>query len=116
MKQRITHYILIGLIACGFFSVPAVSVAGKWEPKALLLRQRWGLGTETVNGKIYAIGGQDDLPAAGKKSDRVRPREGPMDGEKGHSNGAISNRYRNGPGGRSMFSGEPPIILKRSRR
>ena len=67
MKQRITHYILIGLIACGFFGVPDVSVAGKWEPKAPLLRKRWGLGTETVNGKIYAIGGQDDLPDAGKK-------------------------------------------------
>ena len=67
MKQRITHYILIGLITCGLFSFPPTSVAGKWEPKALLLRQRWGLGTETVNGKIYAIGGQDDLPAAGKR-------------------------------------------------
>ena len=67
MKQRITHYILIGLIACGLFGVPPTSFAGKWEPKALLLRQRWGLGTETVNGKIYAIGGQDDLPAAGKR-------------------------------------------------
>ena len=67
MKQRITHYILIGLIACGLFDFPSISFAGKWEPKAPLLRQRWGLGVETVNGKIYAIGGQDDLPVAGKR-------------------------------------------------
>ena len=67
MKRLIIHSTLAGLILCGFFGVPAESVAGKWEPKALLLRQRWGLGAETVNGKIYAIGGQDDLPAAGKR-------------------------------------------------
>ena len=67
MKRRITHYILIGLIACGLFGVPPTSFAGKWEEKAPLLRKRWGLGTETVSGKIYAIGGQDDLPVAGKK-------------------------------------------------
>ena len=67
MKRLIIHSTLAGLILCGFFGVLAESVAGKWEPKALLLRQRWGLGTETVNGKIYAIGGQDDLPAAGKR-------------------------------------------------
>ena len=67
MRRLIIHSTLAGLILCGFFGVLAESVAGKWEPKALLLRQRWGLGAETVNGKIYAIGGQDDLPAAGKR-------------------------------------------------
>ena len=67
MKRLIIHSTLAGLILCGFFGVLAESVAGNGEPKALLLRQRWGLGTETVNGKIYAIGGQDDLPAAGKR-------------------------------------------------
>jgi N-acetylneuraminic acid mutarotase len=67
VRRLIIHSTLAGLILCGFFGVLAESVAGKWEPKALLLRQRWGLGAETVNGKIYAIGGQDDLPAAGKR-------------------------------------------------
>ena len=58
MKRLIIHSVLAGLVLCGFFGVPAVTIAGKWEPKAPLLRKRWGLGTETVNGKIYAIGGQ----------------------------------------------------------
>ena len=66
MKYRITHYILIGLILCGLLDFSPTSFAGKWEAKAPLLRQRWGLGTETVNGKIYAIGGQDDLQVPGK--------------------------------------------------
>ena len=66
MKYRIIHYILIGLILCGLLGFSPTSFAGKWEAKAPLLRQRWGLGTETVNGKIYAIGGQDDLQVPGK--------------------------------------------------
>ena len=111
MKQRITHYILIGLIACGLFGFPPTSVAGKWEPKALLLRQRWGLGAETVNGKIYAIGGQDDLPAAGKRVAEW-------------TNGQRKRTFQQDDfeslpewsGERFMLSGEPPIILKRSRR
>ena len=67
MKRLIIHSALAGLVLCGFFGVPVVSFAGEWEPKAPLLRKRWGLGAETVNGKIYAIGGQDDLPVAGKR-------------------------------------------------
>ena len=67
MKRLIIHSTLAGLVLCGFFGVPGASFAGEWKPKAPLLRKRWGLGTETVNGKIYAIGGQDDLPDAGKK-------------------------------------------------
>ena len=68
MKHLRIHSMLAGLVLCGgLFGVSTASFAGKWEAKALLLRQRWGLGAETVNGKIYAIGGQDDLPAAGKR-------------------------------------------------
>ena len=68
MKHLRIHSMLAGLVLCGgLFGVSTASFAGKWEAKALLLRQRWGLDAETVNGKIYAIGGQDDLPAAGKR-------------------------------------------------
>ena len=67
MKHRIIYYILAGLIVYGMSGFSTMSFAGKWEAKAPLLRQRWGLGAETVNGKIYAIGGQDDLPVAGEK-------------------------------------------------
>ena len=73
MKHRVTHYILIGLMVSGLLGFSPTSFAGKWEEKAPLLRQRWGLGTETVNGKIYAIGGQDDLPVAGKRMAEYDP-------------------------------------------
>ena len=65
--MKLTHYILIGLIACGLFGCSPNQCRRKVEEKATLLRKRWGLGTETVSGKIYAIGGQDDLPVAGKR-------------------------------------------------
>ena len=66
MKHRITHYILIGLMVSGLLGFSPASFAGKWDVKVPLPRQRWGLGTETVNGKIYAIGGQDDLQVPGQ--------------------------------------------------
>ena len=58
MKHLIIRSTLAASLAlCCLFGVLTVSFAGEWEAKAPLLRKRWGLGTETVNGKIYAIGG-----------------------------------------------------------
>ncbi len=72
MKYRILCYLLIGLIASGTFGFSTTSLAGDWEEKAdmpqigALSGGLWGLGTAVVNGKIYTIGGQDDLQVPGK--------------------------------------------------
>ena len=72
MKHRGLGYLLTGLIAGGLFGFSTISFAGAWEERAdmpkigALSGGLWGLGTETVNGKIYTIGGQDDLEVPGK--------------------------------------------------
>ena len=67
MKHIIKNWILTGLILYGLFGVSAVSSAGTWEVgENLMPARRWGLGTSVVNGRIYAIGGQDDTPEVSK--------------------------------------------------
>ena len=72
MKYQIRCYLLTGLIACGMFGFSTIGFAGEWEEKAdmpqigALSGGLWGLGAEVMNGKIYTIGGQDDLPVPGK--------------------------------------------------
>ena len=58
--KRIAYGRFAGLILCGLFGFSAVSFAGKWEPKANMLVGRYALATSAVDGKIYAIGGQDN--------------------------------------------------------
>ena len=66
MKYMITCRMLTGLILWSLFGFSTASLAGKWEEKANLPTPRWGLATAVVNGKIYAIGGQDNTPDVNK--------------------------------------------------
>jgi len=58
----VIHRILAGLILLGLFSFSAVSFAGTWELKTNMPTGRFALSTSAVDGKIYAIGGQDNTP------------------------------------------------------
>lgn len=65
MKHTITCSVLTGLILCGFFGFSTVSFGGRetgWKVLKEMPTGRWGLVTGAVNGKIYAIGGQDETP------------------------------------------------------
>ena len=72
MKHWIPRYLLTGLIVCGILGFSTMAFGGKWEEKATFPKLgaisggAWLLGAETVNGKIYIFGGQDDLQPAGK--------------------------------------------------
>ena len=67
MKHIIRNWILTGLILYELFGFSAVSSAGTWKVgENLMPTRRWGLSTSVVNGKIYAIGGQDDTPQVSK--------------------------------------------------
>ncbi len=72
MQHRIRYYILTGLIMCGLLGFSTIGFAGEWEEKADMPQIGahsggiWGLGASVVDGKIYTIGGQDDLVASGK--------------------------------------------------
>ena len=69
MQHRI---ILIGFIAGGLLGFSTMSFAGTWEERpdmpqiGALSGGIWGFGTGVVGGKIYTIGGQDDLVIPGK--------------------------------------------------
>ena len=60
--KYIVYGIFIGLILVGLFGSSTVSLAGKWEEKANMHVGRYTFATSTVNGKVYAIGGQDNSP------------------------------------------------------
>ncbi len=60
--KHIVCGIFMGLTLGGFFGFSTVSFAGKWEAKANMHVGRYALATSAVNGKIYAIGGQDNSP------------------------------------------------------
>ena len=67
MKHIIKNWLLTALILYGLFGLSAVSAAGTWEVgENLMPTRRWGLPTSVVNGRIYAIGGQDDTPTVSK--------------------------------------------------
>ena len=74
------HRILAGLILCGGFNFSGFSFAGEWVEKADMPQINvdfgggiWGLGAAVVDGKIYTIGGQDDLPVPGKTVREYHP-------------------------------------------
>ena len=54
--------VFVGLVLCGLFGFSAVSFAGKWNEKANMQVGRYALATSAVDGKVYAIGGQDNSP------------------------------------------------------
>ena len=60
--KYIVYGIFMGLILGGLFGSSTVSFAGKWEAKANMHVGRYALATSAVNGKVYAIGGQDNSP------------------------------------------------------
>ena len=60
--KHIVYGIFIGLILGGLFGTSTVSFAEKWEEKANMHVGRYVFATSAVNGKIYAIGGQDNSP------------------------------------------------------
>ena len=62
IMKHIVYGIVVGLILGGLFGFSTVSFAGKWEAKANLHIGRYAHATSVVNGKIYAIGGQDNSP------------------------------------------------------
>ena len=60
--KHIVYGIFMGLILGGLFGTSTVSFAGEWEEKANMHVGRYALATSAVNGKVYAIGGQDNSP------------------------------------------------------
>lgn len=59
-------WILAGLMFIGLLGLPEMSLAkqGRWRKRANMPRARGWLSTSAVNGKIYAIGGSNEIGKA----------------------------------------------------
>jgi N-acetylneuraminic acid mutarotase len=62
-RRIFEHTPVIGmLVSVALLGTASISLAqGTWTTKGSLNFARWGLGSATVNGKIYAIGGEEAI-------------------------------------------------------